>query len=130
MSIEILELPAATPGRVVVSVRIGGQVIGTFGSLIEATRYFRNPNHHPLLRGQRLPHHTSKTRLVNRYGDGGSHAVFAVLDENGADAYYIVTGPVGYMEPGSFSPVEAMEKAGTLAAEHDTPSPPSELSPN
>lgn len=130
MSIEVLELPAATPGKVIVAVRIGGRIIGTFGSLIEARKYFSDPKYRPSLQGQSLPRHASKTRLVRRYGDEGLHAVFAVLDENGDDAYYIVTGPGGYILPGSFSLDEAMEKAGTLAAEYDTPSPPSELSPD
>ena len=77
-----------------------------------------------------LPHHASKARPVKRYGNEGRHAIFAVLDENGDDACYIVTGPGGYMVPGSFSLDEAMELAATLAAEYDTPSPSSEPSPD
>jgi hypothetical protein len=130
MSIEILELPAATPGKVVVTVRVDGQVIGAFGSLIEAQKYFRDPKYRPSLRGLTLPRRTSRTRMVKRYGDDGSHAVFAVLDENGDDAYYIVTGPGGYIWPGSFSLNDAMDLAATLAAEYDAPSPPSEPSPD
>jgi hypothetical protein len=38
-----------------------------------------------------------RTRRVKRFGHEAKHAVFAVLDENGDDAYYIVTGPGGYM---------------------------------
>lgn len=130
MSIEVLELPAATPGKVIVSVRIDGQVIGTFGSLFEATKYFRDPKYRPSLHGHSLPRRASKTRLIKRYGHEGIHAVFAVLDENGDDASYIVTGPSGYMLSDSLSLDEAMEKAGTLAAEYDSPSPTTELSPD
>lgn len=126
MSIEVLELPAATPGRVVVVVRVDGEVVGTFGSLEEARKHYRNSDNRRALRGAALPS-SNKTKLKQRFGKANTYAVLAVLDDEGNELYYIVTGPSGYIVPGSFKLDAALERAAALATAYDRgagPPPP------
>ncbi len=123
MSIEVLELPAATPGRVIVVVRVDGEVVGTFGSLEEAQKHYRNSDNRRALRGAPLPR-LNKTKLKQRFGRDNTHAVLAVLDDEGKELYYIVTGPTGYIFPGRFELKSALEYAAALATAYDTGAAP------
>ncbi|WP_139275902.1 hypothetical protein [Pararhizobium antarcticum] len=122
MSVEVFEI--RKPGSEVASikVRVDGVLIGSFSSLSAARQYVGNPANGLAVRT--LPSGIAKTRLIASYGNSKSHSVFAVLDENGRHAFYILTGPNGFMNTGRLTAEKAREIAATSADDFDAHSSP------
>lgn len=118
-NIEIIDLnPNPRTGKRAIVVRLDGETLGIYDSLEEARAYFALPSNRPALKKRSLPGSASATRLVRTFGKGRTHAVLAVLDDEGTVLYHIVVTP-GNVYPGGYDLATVLKLAGELATEYD-----------
>jgi hypothetical protein len=130
MAMEVYELPPGGNLVAGIRVRVNGVLVGVYGTLKAARDAFKSPVNLQTFKGQKFPKSATACRWVASYGKEKNYSVWAALDEDGDDVFCIITGPTGYMYPGTHPEDVATGIAGKLASDYDLASSPLDLKPD